>query len=810
MATERFDIVVTARGTREVQRDIRRIGTEAAGTRKALAFLRSALVVVASARVIGNLAQQLDLFQELSNRLRLVTNNTRELALVQDALFSVAQRTRADFEGTVIVFQRLAQTTGQLGLEYNELLDLTATVNTAVALSGASAQSASAGLRQFAQALASGVLQGDELRSVVENLPALADLIGKQFGVAGGGLLALNKQTPGIIKLDKIIKALQEDSGELAQTFLDTPRTISQAFTILGNSITFFFGKLSATTGAGRALADILVTIADNIDTVVLALAAFAGVVAINFIIGQLATLNRTLLLVGATGVRAFKAIGAAILAPLRLIRLFALPLIALTVLFVAFREQINAALERLGGFTNIFNVVVSAAAATVRTIVDNFRQLPAAFADIAIQAANKLVEFLEIGVNKAIELLNLLPNVDITPSDLGRIPNKFEGAATQIKDIFIKNYEEIKESDPFEFSKEKLEELQAFLKQFTTGGVNEAAIRDLLTGLTPKAGGAGAFEGVDKALEKLGKKLDGLVSRISPAARGMVELEKATKILEEAQKAGIDTVERFGLTHEEVMRRIRRDLAGVGNDATDAAEKQRLVQEALKNSAITAEEAARRARDIQIELLEGQFDITSGFERAFLKLQKDSEDVASGIEEAMNRAFKGAEDAVVEFVQKGKFSFSTFLADIEEQLLRSAVRALLANLGAQIGIGEAPKQTLLGQIFGGDSGGGGGGGLFSGIGNFFSGLLGAQNGADFTVGPGTSLGTLSGVDNRLIAFRAKDGENVKVTPKGQSSGNTQVVFNITTPDADSFRRSQGQIFTDAQVALNRAAARNG
>jgi phage-related minor tail protein len=177
---------------------------------------------------------------------------------------------------------------------------------------------------------------------------------------------------------------------------------------------------------------------------------------------------------------------------------------------------------------------------------------------------------------------------------------------------------------------------------------------------------------------------------------------------------------------------------------------------------------------------------------------------VASGIEEAMNRAFKGAEDAVVEFVQTGKLSVSSFLKDIEEQLLRSAVRGLLADLGGQIGIGERPENNLLGSIFGGAQGGGAGflgqlGGLFAG----------AQNGADFMVGSGTSPNMFAGADKRLVAFKAKDGERVTVTPQGQpSGGSVSVVFNVQTPDADSFRKSQGQMIGDLQNVLMKEGRR--
>jgi hypothetical protein len=112
-----------------------------------------------------------------------------------------------------------------------------------------------------------------------------------------------------------------------------------------------------------------------------------------------------------------------------------------------------------------------------------------------------------------------------------------------------------------------------------------------------------------------------------------------------------------------------------------------------------------------------------------------------------------------------------------------------------------------------------GAGSLASGAGSYLStlgpavaSLFGAASGGSFQVGASTALGSMNGTDNRLIAFRARDGENVSVTPPGQRAGGGGGVvqnFNISTPDASSFRASQGQILSNGVVAANRAARRN-
>jgi phage-related minor tail protein len=176
---------------------------------------------------------------------------------------------------------------------------------------------------------------------------------------------------------------------------------------------------------------------------------------------------------------------------------------------------------------------------------------------------------------------------------------------------------------------------------------------------------------------------------------------------------------------------------------------------------------------------------------------------------DTLTNAFKGAEDALVEFITTGKTDFKglvdSILADVTRLAVRQSITAPLANmLGGESGGGLA-------SFFGGGGGGGAGGGigsLFSGIGSLF----GFANGGDFTVGPSTSVGSINGVDNRLVAFRARDGESVSINRPGQSNAGEKPVmvnFNIQTPDAESFNRSQSQILARTQASLQRANRRN-
>ena len=99
------------------------------------------------------------------------------------------------------------------------------------------------------------------------------------------------------------------------------------------------------------------------------------------------------------------------------------------------------------------------------------------------------------------------------------------------------------------------------------------------------------------------------------------------------------------------------------------------------------------------------------------------------------------------------------------------------------------------------------GGLIATGLAGFF------HQGGGFTVGASNAAAKLPGVDNRLVAFGAQDGEEVSITPKNAPAGsgpmgNLTIVQNITTKDADSFKFSESQLASRAGAVISRARRR--
>jgi tape measure domain-containing protein len=214
----------------------------------------------------------------LRNRLRLVTKSTENLEDVYEAIVKVSNETRTSLKSNADLFNRLGRSTKKLGLTYKEQIGLTRGLNQALVISGAVGREAESGLIQLAQGLASGRLAGDELRSVLENLPKVAEVIANGMGVGIGRLRELGAE--GKINAQNVVDAFKKAAPELAAEFALITPTIDQAFTVMNNNIIDMFGAFNKASGAGEAVARMLLVLANNLDIAAGAAGALATIVA--------------------------------------------------------------------------------------------------------------------------------------------------------------------------------------------------------------------------------------------------------------------------------------------------------------------------------------------------------------------------------------------------------------------------------------------------------------------------------------------------------------------------------------------------
>lgn len=220
----------------------------------------------AGALTIGAAISKMDAYTGLQNRLKLVTTSQTELNQAMKDTFSIAQATGQSWDSTAQVYQRFADNAQRLGITLQQTASLTDTVAKSISISGGSAASAEAALVQFGQALASGVLRGEEFNSISEQAPALLKAIASGLGTNIGELRKMAAE--GQLTADVVIKSLEKAKFSVDDLFSKTDFTIANSFTMLNNAVVQFVGEAGKGSGAAQVLSSSIKGLADNLDVV--------------------------------------------------------------------------------------------------------------------------------------------------------------------------------------------------------------------------------------------------------------------------------------------------------------------------------------------------------------------------------------------------------------------------------------------------------------------------------------------------------------------------------------------------------------
>lgn len=205
---------------------------------------------------IAQLKNYADGYTEIQNKLRLVESASINSARGLESVFDISLKTNQSIQATSGVYQRFAQNAEALKISQAQVASLTETVSKAVAMSGASAESAQAALMQFGQSLASGVFRGDEFNSVMEQTPGLAKAIADGLGVTTGELRNMAKE--GKLTTDVLIPALERAKSSVDSQFGSRILTISAALENLSTATVKWVGETDNAIGVSRTAAEII------------------------------------------------------------------------------------------------------------------------------------------------------------------------------------------------------------------------------------------------------------------------------------------------------------------------------------------------------------------------------------------------------------------------------------------------------------------------------------------------------------------------------------------------------------------------
>lgn len=230
----------------EVENQTRRTGGAAESMKSK--FMHAA-AAVGAALSIKNIIGLADAMTQTEARLNLITGDLEKTAALQDQITASANRSRASYQSTADAVAKMGIMAKDAFNNTDELVAFTELINKQFTIAGASVAGQEAAMMQLTQAMASGVLRGEELNSIFEQAPTIIQTIADHLGVSVGEIRAMAAE--GQITAQVVKEAMLGSAKEINDQFNDMPYTFAQVWTMMQNILLEAFGPLIQVIGAG-------------------------------------------------------------------------------------------------------------------------------------------------------------------------------------------------------------------------------------------------------------------------------------------------------------------------------------------------------------------------------------------------------------------------------------------------------------------------------------------------------------------------------------------------------------------------------
>lgn len=221
-------------------RDLGNASNHASNKLSKLGSLKGLLkTALASIAVIKTAKQAINMSDEYANmhaRLDMIRDGTQTTEELQKSIYTSAQRTGSAYTTMANGVAKMRLHAGNVFQNNGETIAFLETMNKSFVVGGASIEEQKNAMLQLTQAMASGKLQGDELRSLAETSPALIQAIANKLGVSRGEVKKLGAD--GKITADIVKTAMLDASDTIDKQFRNMPLTWGRAWQNFLNFVT--------------------------------------------------------------------------------------------------------------------------------------------------------------------------------------------------------------------------------------------------------------------------------------------------------------------------------------------------------------------------------------------------------------------------------------------------------------------------------------------------------------------------------------------------------------------------------------------
>ena len=236
------------------------VDVDTRGAKSSIASLENSLgslgAAIAGGFAIGEIVAFGDSIVGLQNKLRSLTGDQALVSGMFNDITRIAGAARAPLQETGDLYFRIARAARDLGISQQQTSDITESLAKSMSMTGATAQETSGALLQLGQALQSGRFQGDELRSVLENMPIVSKAMADELGVTIGELRKLGSE--GKITSDVFVRAMEKNKQAIDDAFARSIPTATQALNNLKTAMGIAFNEMATEAGPGQVFAKMI------------------------------------------------------------------------------------------------------------------------------------------------------------------------------------------------------------------------------------------------------------------------------------------------------------------------------------------------------------------------------------------------------------------------------------------------------------------------------------------------------------------------------------------------------------------------
>lgn len=198
-----------------------------------LGTIRGLVSAYLSFQALRNVVSLSDQMTSTTARLTMIVDDGGSVEALEQKIMASAQRSRASYLSTAQAISQMGLMAGDAFASNDELIAFTEAVNKQFVIAGTNAAGAEAATLQLTQAMASGVLRGEELNSVFEQAPNIIQNIADYLDVPIGQIREMASE--GEITADIVKDAMLDAADEIDDAFQDMPRTWGQLWTQFQN-----------------------------------------------------------------------------------------------------------------------------------------------------------------------------------------------------------------------------------------------------------------------------------------------------------------------------------------------------------------------------------------------------------------------------------------------------------------------------------------------------------------------------------------------------------------------------------------------